>query len=140
VAPHHNCKAEETRTEQRKRGRLRHHLSNDDLAVAGLEPGHEDLVRAGIERAAATTSRTTTRGLNAAPCSAAITTSAATTIAYAASSTPTKTTVAPRKKLVAEAGPTSQDWKWLTSQPPRRTAILARGKETPTATAAARTS
>jgi hypothetical protein len=57
--PHNSCKAEEARTKQRKRGGLGHLLrqfSDDDLAVAGLEIGDQDLLCASIKGAAAATS------------------------------------------------------------------------------------
>jgi hypothetical protein len=50
-----SCKAEEARPKKGKRGRFGHfsgEFGDYDLAVTGLEICHQDLVRAGIERAA----------------------------------------------------------------------------------------
>jgi hypothetical protein len=58
ASPTRRGKAEETRAEQSDRGRLGYlskKFGDHDLAVAGLEIGHQDLVGTGVEGAAAKT-------------------------------------------------------------------------------------
>jgi hypothetical protein len=96
--PPHSRKPKEARTKQRKRGWLRHlcrEFGNDDLAVAAPDIRYQDLVRAGVERAATATGTINFRtAITAAAAAIAATTSstparaAATTAEAAAQRTP----------------------------------------------------
>jgi hypothetical protein len=107
-------------------------LGNDDLAVAGLETSHQDLVCTGIERAAAPASRTTAAATRkVATCPATVASSPASTGAFTSPST-SKTASSPTQ-ICHTAG---QDRKWLAASCAVYR-ILAGAKETATTSASA---
>jgi hypothetical protein len=68
--PPDNCNTEKARTEQRDRCRLGHCLcdfGDHDFTVASLEIGHQDLVRASVKGAPATTDTITRVAANTPP-------------------------------------------------------------------------
>jgi hypothetical protein len=66
---HHRSEAQQASAEQHKRRRLGYSRDHD-LAVAGIEIGHQDLIDAGIERATPTAWAGETGAATAAPAAA----------------------------------------------------------------------